>query len=298
MTTAAERRSASLSVAASSGARIISHVSISNAEFDRLRTLIFERFGIHLSDQKKTLVEGRLQPVLRAAGYTSFEQYYENELAAPTSKALSTLVDRISTNFTYFNREPAHFDLLKTKILPELIAQKKAAGSHDLRIWCAAASTGEEPYMLSMLIREALGADHGRWQAGLLATDISDRALEIAKAGIYDAEKLEKLPSTLSKKYFRSCGTDSHEVSAELKKDVTFRRFNLMNTTFPFREPFDVIFCRNVMIYFETETKEALLRRIHRHLRVGGYLFVGHAESLSRNPLFEYVAPAAYRRVS
>ena len=270
---------------------------ISDSEFAQLSGMIRKGFGINLTSEKKTLVVGRLQKLLRDRGDISFEEYFHQVQADATGREMSELINRISTNHTFFNREKEHFDFFRTVALPEATARAKARGSQDLRFWCAAASTGEEPYMLAMLIREHLGVAQGDWDAGLLATDISARALETAQAGSYTEERVADIPPALLKKYF-ALGTDgAFTAAAALKRDITFRRLNLINPEFPFRKPFDAVFCRNVMIYFDVPTKDALVRRIAKHTVPGGYLFIGHSETLGRDAgPWQYVRPAVYRR--
>ena len=211
--------------------------------------------------------------------------------------ALDSLVNRISTNFTFFFREKDHFDYFREKVLKEMTERIMWEGHRDLRVWCAGCSTGEEPYTLAMLVMEHLGDSYALWEAGLLATDISAKALKKAIAGIYPEGALKQLPEHLRRRYFVRVNAEEYKVSDTLKHEVTFRRFNLMNQRFPFKRPFHVIFCRNVMIYFDPPTREALIQRFYQSMVPGGYLFIGHSETLGRKqPLFEYVRPALYKR--
>jgi chemotaxis protein methyltransferase CheR len=272
-------------------------IGISDKEFQLLRSLIYERFGINLTEQKRTLVTSRLQKILWKHNFTNYEQYYEYLQKDTSGRALSDLVDRISTNHTYFNREKDHFDFFLNKALPETVQKLKAQNSRDIRIWCAGCSSGEEPYMLLMLMKEYLGSEYGMWDAGILATDISDRALGIAKSGRYNEERVSTIPPGLRNKYFKKQGTDEWLVSEELRKQAVFRRFNLMNTAFPFKKPFHIIFCRNVMIYFDQQTRDALVNRFYRSTERDGYFFIGHSESLGReNCPYRYVMPAVYKK--
>ncbi len=269
---------------------------MTNEEFARLSRMVEERFGIKLGPAKKLLVENRLQQLLREKRYDSFAQYWELELKDPSGSALGELADRMTTNFTYFYREPDHFEYLSRKVLPDVVERIQATGgARDLRFWCAAASTGEEPYTLAIVLREWFGADYGKWQAGLLATDISDRALAKAREGVYSLEALEKLPDRW-KRWFRPGQDGTCRVEPDLVREVTFRRFNLMNEVFPFRRPFHIIFCRNALIYFGEEERRGLYRRFHDSLEPGGYLFIGHSETFGRDGMMEYVHPAVYRR--
>lgn len=272
-------------------------MAISNDEFARLRDLIHQRFGINLTEQKRSLLVGRLQKLMRSLGLATFSQYYDYLKNDTTEAALGELVDLISTNHTYFNREKDHFDYFSQTALPAVIEKLKRENRKDLRIWCAGCSSGEEPYTLLMLMMEYLGSEYASWDAGILATDISDRALTIARRGAYATDRVMQLPESLRRKYFTSAGAGEMQVIDKVKREATFRRFNLMNTTFPFKKPFQMIFCRNVMIYFDQETREALVNRYHKATEPGGYLFIGHSETLGRSQtLYKYIKPALYQK--
>lgn len=272
-------------------------MTISDREFEQMRRLIYERFGINLTEQKRSLLVGRLQKLIRDAGFGSFGDYYDALVNEPGEAGLSELIDRISTNHTYFNREKDHFDYLLTTALPAVSAALEKTNRRDLRIWCAGCSSGEEAYMLLILLQEFFGSNYSRWKAGLLATDISLRALASAKAGIYSTDRLAALPSEWRGKYFRQIGSDQWQANDKLRQEATIRRLNLMNPKFPFKQPFQIIFCRNVMIYFDQPTRENLVRKFHQALEPGGYLFIGHSETLGREQtLFHYLQPAAYRK--
>ncbi len=269
---------------------------ITDAEFHAIRDLVYSRFGITLSDQKKNLVVGRLQKILRERGFKTFKQYYETLIADKTDKGISELANQITTNHTFFFREPDHFDFFKSDILPWMSQRHKAMNSKDLRIWCAAASSGEEPYTLIITLLEHFGQDYQNWDCGLLATDVSEKALAAAVKGIYDVNRLQGVSPAIIGKYFKKI-PEGYAVIDKLKKEVTYRRFNLMNKTLPFKKPFDCIWCRNVMIYFDTETKIELVNRMYKHTVNGGYLLIGHSETLGRDQTpWKYVKPAVYRK--
>ncbi len=271
-------------------------MTISDDEFQLLRDLVYQRFGIHLSEQKKSLVVGRLQKDLQNSGFKSFGDYYRHLIDNPSPDAFSNLINRISTNYSFFYREKAHFDFFTKTLLPDLTARLKRRRSNDLRIWCAGCSTCEEPYTLIMLMQEYFGLDYKNWDGGILATDISERVLAAGRKGVYPAEKAAQAPKILQERYFRRQGGEM-AVKEQVKKEVVIRRFNLMNS-FPFQKPFQIIFCRNVMIYFDKETRDNLVRKFHAVLEPGGYLFVGHSETVSRDDgLFSYVQPALYRKI-
>lgn len=277
--------------------QVNSMMAISNEEFARLRDLIQKRFGINLTEQKRSLLVGRLQKLMRKLNLPTFASYYDYLSNDKTEGSLSELVDLISTNHTYFNREKDHFDFFSRTALPTVIEKLKRENRKDLRIWCAGCSSGEEPYTLLMLMKEYLGAEYNSWDAGILATDISDRALTIARRGCYATDRVMQLPEQLRRKYFTQAGSEEMAVVEQIKKEATFRRFNLMNTTFPFKKPFQMIFCRNVMIYFDQPTREALVSRYHQCTEPGGYLFIGHSETLGRSQtLYRYLQPALYQK--
>ncbi|APG27310.1 chemotaxis protein CheR [Syntrophotalea acetylenivorans] len=270
---------------------------ISDEEFELLRGLIYQRFGINLTEQKKSLLVGRMQKLLKRSGYPNFKAYYEDLQNDQSEKKLSELVDRVSTNHTYFNRERTHFDYFSQTALPAVVQRLRKAGEKDLRVWCAGCSSGEEAYMLLMLMQEYLGSEYPQWNCGLLATDISSRVLDIAGKGVYSEEKIQALPQALRNKYVRPAGDGQFAFSDALRKEAVFRRFNLMNERFPFKNPFHIIFCRNVMIYFDAPTRLNLVNKFHKFMHPGGYLFIGHSETLGRQQdLFKYLVPAVYQK--
>ena len=268
-------------------------ISITPKEFQNIRTLVYKNVGINLTDQKQSLVASRLQKILREYGFTNFKQYYDYVISDTTGQALSTLVNRISTNHTFFYRENDHFKYLSQRVLPELAMRLKS--EKNLRIWCAGCSSGEEPYTLAMLLLEYFGKDMLFWKVGILATDISTNVLETAKRGKYDEENIRHLPPEFVEKYFTRIGNDSWQVRDNLKKVVLFKRLNLLRESYPFKGTFNIIFCRNVMIYFDKVTREGLIQRFYRYTEPGGYLFTGHSESIGRGKrLFRYLQPAVY----
>jgi len=272
-------------------------MTIGDEEFNLLRRLIKSRFGINLTDQKRSLVVGRLQKLLRGEGFVNFKQYYEYLVNDKSERGLSELINRISTNHTYFNREKAHFDFFQQTALPAVVEMMRRQNNRDLRIWCAGCSSGEEPYTLQMLMMEHFGSEYSKWDAGILATDISERVLSIARAGIYPQERVAQLPQPLQNKYFRKLPDGNCQVAEAVRKEIVYRRFNLMNEKFPFKKPFHMVFCRNVMIYFDQQTREGLVQRFNQFTVNGGYLFIGHSETLGRNhALYRYVMPAVFQK--
>lgn len=272
-------------------------VRLTDKEFLFIQEFVMRHVGIHLTDQKRSLVEGRLAKLMRTKGFASYSDYIGYLQADKGGRALDELINRISTNHTFFYREKTHFDFFTKTVLPEAARKAQAAGDRDLRFWSAGCSSGEEPYNLVMLMKEFFGPNYPSWKAGILATDVSAKALAHAKRGIYDADRLKLMPPNLVERYFKSLGGGQYEVDPHVRAEAVFRRFNLMNPTFPFKKPFHAIFCRNVMIYFDEPTKKALVKRFHRHTEPGGHLFIGHSESLGREDCpYTYVMPAVYRK--
>ncbi|MDD4736465.1 MAG: protein-glutamate O-methyltransferase CheR [Kiritimatiellae bacterium] len=275
-------------------AQIPHGMSITDHEFDRIRELVYSRFGINLTEQKRSLVVGRLQKVLKQKNFATFSDFIRYVEADKTGEALDTLVNRISTNHTFFFREKEHFTYLTEQALPEVVGRMS---DRDMRLWCAACSSGEESYGLAMLLMDYFGEDYRNWNAGLLATDISAHVLGIARRGVYPSDRVREVPPMMKNRYFTKVDKENYQVTEAVRREVTYRRFNLMNTDFPFKKPFHIVFCRNVMIYFDVETRDALARRFFDHMMPGGYLFIGHSETLRRDICpFEYVRPAVYRK--
>ncbi len=267
---------------------------ITDREYKVLTEYILKHYGIKLGAEKKTLVVGRLKNVLVQKNFSSFSEYYDYIVADKTGVAATTLVDKITTNHTYFMREPAHFHYFRDHVLPSLA---NTVTDKDLRIWSAGCSTGEEAYTLAMIMQDHFAQDRPLWDKKVLATDISSKVLEIAKKGEYRDENIAAIPSNWKSEYFKKLGNDQSIVSDTIRNETIFRSFNLMNARFPFKKKFHVIFCRNVMIYFDMQTKNALVDKFYDHLESGGYLFIGHSESLNREKTrFKFVMPAVYRK--
>ncbi len=272
---------------------------LSEAEFTAIRELVYDRFGINLTDQKRNLVVGRLLKVLRHRRIDSFAAYLDFLKSDTTGEGLSELIDHISTNHTFFFREPEHFRFLSEQILPPLRAVLAQRHERDIRIWSAGCSSGEEPYSIAMTLRQFFGQAYTEWKAGVLATDISSHVLRHAERAIYPVERLAKTPADIRARYFVQLDGERVQVAPEIARDVTFRRLNFMSPAFPFKRPFHLIFCRNVMIYFDAPTRQRLVQKFHDVLEPGGFLFIGHSETLGREDThFEYVQPAIYRRKS
>lgn len=275
---------------------MIGTINLSDEEFTLISNLVYEKFGIKLGEKKRTLIIGRLQKELHLGGFNSFKEYYNYVLKEKTGRALQTLADKISTNHTYFFREKEHFDFFLTIILPK-IAENLNKNKRGIRIWSAGCSSGEEPYTLAMLVSEYFGSEVSKIDIGILATDISLNALEKAAAGIYPAENIAQVPPVYRKKYFNPLEDGSWIAKQNLKNIITFRRLNLIRPDYPFRGLFQVIFCRNVMIYFDKITQSALIKRFYYYTEPGGYLFIGHSETIDRSSgLYQYLRPSVYQK--
>ena len=269
---------------------------ITDKEFQAIRDLVYDRFGINLTNEKKNLVVGRLQKILHTRGFKTFHEYYLYLVEDKTNESISELANQITTNHTFFYRESDHFEYFMKTILPDIVQKKTQANSKDLRVWCAAASSGEEPYNIIMCMMEYFGKDYRLWDAGLLGTDISGKAIKAARTAVYEPYRVQTLPDMYKKKYFHRVG-ENWAVNDDVKKELTLRHFNLMNKKMPFKKPFDCIWCRNVMIYFDNETKLELVGRLYDQTAPGGYLLIGHSETLGRNVTqWKYVCPAVYKK--
>ena len=267
---------------------------LTDEEYLRIVRFLKSRYGIDMS-RKKEIVSGRLENYIRAGGwhtYTEFMNAVESDITGNLEKKL---VNLLSTNHTYFMREPEHFTYMRQVVLPWL--KQKEAKSKDIRIWCGASSTGEEPYTLAMIIMDYFGLEHTAWDTQVLATDISTQVLRKAMDGVYSSEQVEVLPENWRRRFFRKIlNEDAYRVTDELKKEVIYRQFNLMDPL-PFRKKLHVVFLRNVMIYFDEKTKRELIEKIYEVMEPGGYLFIGQTETINKEYCpFEHVRPSVYRK--
>jgi chemotaxis protein methyltransferase CheR len=271
---------------------------ISNSDFGRLCSLIYEQSGINLTPDKKTMVELRIKRRLRSLHLNSYAEYCKYLFEAHNQEEeIVHLIDVVSTNKTDFFREPEHFAFLVERAIPDLMERNESR--RPLLIWSAGCSTGEEPYTLAMVLNE-YGLAHRGFRFRVLATDISTTVLAKAALGVFTAEVVRPVAMNLRKKYFmrsRSQGSNLTRVVPELRQLVEFRRVNLMDNDFGLSQKLDVIFCRNVIIYFDRPTQERILQKFSKQLVTGGYAFVGHSETLHEMdvPLVP-VAPALYQK--
>lgn len=255
---------------------------ITTAEFELLRDLVRERIGITLGPEKKSLLQGRLQKRLRELSLPDFHAYHEYLLSCGDQhQELQQFANAVTTNKTDFFRESHHFEFIAKTWLPPIVAAAKQGRPKSLRIWSAACSSGEEPYTLAFTLLDALGADARSWDVSILATDINTRVLETAANGIYPMERVSTVPRPVLERHFLR-GTGKSEgfcrVRANVRALVTFRKLNFMDAAWPMRKPFDLVFCRNALIYFDRKTQENLVRRFMQNLVPEGYLILGHSE--------------------
>jgi chemotaxis protein methyltransferase CheR len=274
------------------------NVEITPQEYERVRSLIYDRAGINLGSNRQHLVQARLAKRIRVGGFGGFREYFRYLEADTSGDEVANLIDAISTNTTFFFREADHFDFLSQSLTERIRSEQRNSKDCIIRIWSAACSSGEEPYTLAMVVHKLL-QDYPMASFKLLATDISQKVLAVAREGRYDSQKIRSIPEEYRRVYVRSTDRSNSplmEIVPELKKYITFAHFNLIDSSYPFKYGFDYVFCRNVMIYFDRTTQEAVINRIAGHLRPGGFLIVGHSESLNAlKHNLQYIKPTVYR---
>jgi chemotaxis protein methyltransferase CheR len=258
--------------------------------FEQLRKIVYRESGIVLSDQKKPLLASRIQKRLRVLGLTTPAEYLRIFEVDANGEELVHLIDAISTNTTYFYRESEHFPIFRS-----LLRERIAAGIPSTKVWCAAASSGEEPYTLAIEASEAIGS--GQHHFKLLATDICIDVLRRAVEGRYSREALNKVPEATRKKYFQNTGAHEFEVKSFVREKILYKRLNLIHVPYPLKGPLDIIFCRNVMIYFDVPTRAKIVAEFERLIAPNGYLFLSLSENLMGiTHSFERVANSVYRK--
>jgi chemotaxis protein methyltransferase CheR len=269
---------------------------LSEADFQRVSDMVYRYCGINLHEGKQQLVQARIAKRLRVGGFHCLSDYLDHVVSDASGHEFAMLIDAMSTNLTSFYREPDHFQYLAETALPELAREKRNGGR--MRLWSAGCSTGEEPYTLAMTVLDAI-SDAARWDIKILATDISTHVLGIAQEAFYSKTRLEALPAGYRQRFFRSCCVDGDKgfvVAPEVRQMIRFNHLNLMEN-WPFSGPFEFIFCRNVMIYFDKPTQQRLVNRFWDILSPGGVLFTGHSESLTGiEHKFQYVRPTIYAK--
>lgn len=266
---------------------------LSDSDFSKFSNLVYEKTGINLHYGKKQLLQSRANKILRNRGIKSYREYYNIIIEDKTESELHDFINLISTNVTHFFREEKHFDFMKNVWAKELNIESMKS----IDIWSAACSSGEEPYSIGIWLKELFPTSTIPFN--ILSSDISTKVLNIANRAIYPKERIDNIDSSLIKKYFQEGNNSAMgyvKVKDDIKKMMTFKRINLIE---PFTESksFDIIFCRNVMIYFDLPTKEKIINKLYHHIKPGGYLFIGHSESLNGlNSPFKYVLPATYKK--
>lgn len=267
-----------------------SPMTISDADFRRLVNFMQNNYGIDLS-KKQQLITGRLSPVLRQRGYSGFSAFVDHLLRYKNEEDVTLVLNKLTTNYTFFMREKDHLEYFYHDIIPAIVQRHQK--DKTLAIWSAGCSSGEEPYNLSMYLFDYLGTHASQWDTRILATDISAQALNTAQKGTYE------LPNTMSsewkKKYFTQNANGTYTVKPQIRNNVIFQTFNLMDPI-RFRRKFDVIFCRNVMIYFDQPTKDALVQRFYDATAPDGYLLISYSENLGPNSPYRRIAPATFQK--
>ncbi|MDD2568162.1 MAG: protein-glutamate O-methyltransferase CheR [Clostridia bacterium] len=264
-------------------------IRLTEQEFYDIVSYVKATYGIDLS-KKKQLIESRMYPILFERNLDNFTDYF-NLVRGRNSTEITVMLNRLTTNHTYFMREPTHFEFLKNNLLPVWEKEKK---EKVLRIWSAGCSSGEEAYTAIMVLKDYFGFQ--KWDYRILATDISARVIENAQNSVYSKDALQNIPKLWVNKYFIKKGDDQYILSEDVKKEVIFKYFNLMES-FIFKNKFDLIFCRNVMIYFDQPTKKALIQKFYNVLNPGGYLFIGHSETIQNGSTdFKYIKPSIYHK--
>ena len=267
-------------------------LSINPQDFTKLVTFVHQKYGINLA-AKKILIEGRLTPVVLENGMKTFSEYVEMITKTTNKETITTFLNEITTNHTYFLRENEHFNYMRSTVLPYFQKNNK---NKTINIWSAGCSSGQEAYTVAMVINEFLGIEKSKWKINILASDISEKAMNKGEKAVYTTLELKDIPRHWLTKYFIDHKNGTLEVCPEIKKQLTFRKVNLMENL-SFARPFDLVLCRNVMIYFDAPTKDKLINKFYDVTDKGGFLFIGHSETVNRSSSkFDYVKPAIYRK--
>lgn len=281
-----------------SGSRLLGgSVKLNQGEFLQLSSFIYEQFGIKLPPAKKVMLEGRLQKRLRINNFSSFKEYLELLFSKQGRGEMIHMIDAVSTNKTDFFRESGHFDFLIEHVLPEFIGER---GHQTLKIWSSASSSGEEPYTIAMCIEEFNSTNSRMLNYSILGTDISVEILDKAADAVYNEDRIANIPLSLKRKYFlrnKDKALKLVRVTPALRNKVRYKRLNLMDNVYSVPEKYDVIFCRNVLIYFDKATQEKVINKLCENLKVGGLLFLGHSESIiGQNIPVTQIKPAIYKK--
>lgn len=266
-------------------------IRLTDNEFNFIVTFMKSNYGLNLIN-KRQLIESRMNSTLIEKSLNSFTDYFEI-IKRKDKDEVSLLINKLTTNHTYFMREPQHFNFLKNEILPMHERKNK---QHDIRIWSAGCSSGEEAYTTVMTIKDYFGTNSNIWDTTILATDISTKVITAAQTKVYEEEALKDIPASWKQKYFKVRPDGTYDLKPEIRKEVVYKVFNLMDKIV-YKKPYDLIFCRNVMIYFDQPTKNELINRFYDALAPGGFLFIGHSESVQReSSQFKYIQPSIYQK--
>jgi chemotaxis protein methyltransferase CheR len=266
-------------------------IELTDREFFTLRDYILNNFGIDLS-KKRVLIQGRLTSTLQKKGFSNYTDYIRFVMEDHTGGEVNLLLNKLTTNLTYFMREKDHFDFVRDVVLPQFDQTR----GREIRVWSAGCSSGEEPYTLAMTLTDYYAGKPGAPKISILASDISQKVLASAQQAVYPLEGLKDLPAGWEQKYFEKAGPDSVRVRDKVRSLVTFRTVNLMSP-FRFRAPFEITFCRNVMIYFEKERKTDLINRFYQWVAPGYYFFISHSENIDRSQSnLRTIRPSVFRR--
>lgn len=271
---------------------------LSRADFKAFSDFIYSEFGIKMPEIKRVMLQGRLLKRIRELKMSSYSEYREYFFSkAGQEKELYNFLSVVTTNKTDFFREPVHFDFLTNDVLPELAARNQ----NNIKIWSAACSSGEELYTISIVLNEYREQNNPLFTFHILGTDISENVIDKAIHGVYPEKITDVIPLQLKRKYFlKSKDRSLHmvRVSPQLQKNISLKYLNLMDPFYDITEMYDVIFCRNVLIYFDRETQEKVINKLCRHLALGGYLFIGHSESVANMKVpLETIKPTIFRKI-
>jgi len=268
---------------------------LSDSEFAKLSKFIYTQYGIKMPPEKRIMLQSRLQKRLRALRIYTFKEYIEFAFSNQGADEIIHMMDVVSTNKTDFYREPAHFDFLKQGILPKLYEEKK-----NIKIWSAGCSSGQEVYTMAIELSE-FAANHPGFDFSILGTDISTLMLKKAFAAVYTEEMVSMIPLEIKKKYLLKSKEKEKKlirISTNLRNKAKFQRINFMDDQYPVNEQFDIIFCRNVLIYFDRETQEKVINKLCNYLRIDGFFFLGHSESITNiNVPLKQLKPTVYNRI-
>lgn len=272
---------------------INNNLILDDKSFIKLTSYMKQKYGVELG-HKRNLVEGRLKNRVIEKGFDSFSAYIDYAMSLNSGLEMIDVIHKLTTHYTFFMREWEQFQYYTTTVLPYL---QYTLSDKAIRLWSTGCSTGEEPYTLAILNKEFFSEESKDWDTRILATDLSERVIDTARKGVYLEEGLKNLPKGWKNSYFRKLDEERWQVKEEIRQQVIYRPFNLMSEDYYFKSPFHVIFCRNVMIYFNQATKIEVIKKLYDVTATGGYLFIGRSESIMQQETeYRYVQPGIYRK--